>query len=197
MSTAEIPSVAIVSGLPRSGTSVMMQMINAGGLPALTDTVRTADVDNPRGYFEFEPVKQTKRDSSWLDQAGGKVVKMVHLLLLDLPIDRDVQYRVVMMARDPDEVITSQSKMLQRLGSKTPPPESAQLKAIYAQQMAKVTRHLQSHPTRFHLLTVSYNDLIARPADEARRVNVFLGGTLDETAMAAAVEPSLYRNRKP
>ena len=81
--------IVIVSGLPRSGTSMMMRMLDAGGLPALTDNIRTADEDNPRGYYEFEPVKKTKEDASWLERAPGKVVKMVYRLLYDLPADRE------------------------------------------------------------------------------------------------------------
>ena len=103
--------VTIVSGLPRSGTSMMMQAIAAGGIPALTDGFRAADVDNPRGYYEFEPVKKTREDASWLDRAGGKVVKMVYRLLYDLPAE-GYEYRVVFMRRDIREVLASQKKML-------------------------------------------------------------------------------------
>ena len=106
--------IVIVSGLPRSGTSMMMQMIEAGGISALTDSVRTADADNPRGYFEFELVKKIQQDSSWLEQARGKVVKMVHLLLLNLPAG--YQYRIVLMVRDHRQVLASQAAMLKRQG---------------------------------------------------------------------------------
>ena len=100
---AERNYITIVSGLPRSGTSMMMQMIHNGGIPALTDEVRVADEDNPKGYFEFEPVKKTKEDPSWVPQAVGKVVKMVHLLLLDLPLEQS--YRVIFMRRSLDESV--------------------------------------------------------------------------------------------
>lgn len=194
MSTAA--PVTIVSGLPRSGTSVTMQMIHAGGIPALTDEIRTADVDNPHGYYEFEPVKQTKKDSSWLAQAGGKVVKMVHLLLLDLPLNPAVPYRVVMTQREADEVLASQGKMLQRLGKTGGALPAEQMKKIYEQQLTKVMAHLTANPQAFVVTTVSYNDMLADPAKTAKTVNTFLGGILDEAKMAAAVDPTLYRNRK-
>ncbi|MBY0458847.1 MAG: hypothetical protein K2V38_16030, partial [Gemmataceae bacterium] len=106
--------VTVVSGLPRSGTSLMMQLIHAGGVEALTDNIRAADTDNPRGYFEFERVKKVKDDAAWLPDARGKVVKMVSQLLYDLPPTET--YRVVFMERDIDEVLDSQEKMLSRLG---------------------------------------------------------------------------------
>ena len=109
-----LPFITIVSGLPRSGTSMMMQVIEAGGIPALTDNPRARDEDNPQGYYEFEPVKQTRDDPSWVPGARGKVVKMVYRLLYDLPGDQD--YRVIFMRRNIDEVLTSQKKMLQRSG---------------------------------------------------------------------------------
>src|SRR5262245_40494991 len=106
--------IIIVSGLPRSGTSLMMQLLDAGGVEVVTDGVRAADPDNPRGYYEFEKVKQVKRDASWLPGVRGKAVKMVSQLLLDLPPTE--RYRVVFMERDLAETIDSQERMLQRLG---------------------------------------------------------------------------------
>lgn len=191
------PSViTIVSGLPRSGTSVMMQMLDAGGLPALTDGQRAADTDNPRGYYEFEAVKRTKKDPSWLAGAGEKVVKLVHLLLLDLPLDGSVHYRIVMMRREIDEVLASQAKMLSRLGRGGASLPAEQLKTVFAQQMTRVRAHLAAHPERFEVLEVSYNDLVTDPSRTAAQLNQFLGGTLDEQKMIAAVDPGLYRNRK-
>jgi len=188
--------LTIVSGLPRSGTSVMMQMLEAGGLPALTDGLRLPDEDNPRGYYEFEPVKQIKRDASWLKSAAGRVVKMVHLLLTELPVDVGRQYRVVMMRRNLREVLDSQARMLlrhNRAGAGLPPD---QLMKTYEEQLRKVTAWLAAHPQSFKMLEVNYNRLIADPHAVAADVNRFLGGKLDEAAMAAAVDPSLYRNRR-
>src|SRR5574337_153211 len=107
MSATKDDVITIVSGLPRSGTSMMMQMLHRGGIPAVTDEIRSADEDNPKGYYEFEPVKKTKEDASWLARAGGKVVKMVYRLLYDLP--GDYAYHVVFMRRNLREVIASQN----------------------------------------------------------------------------------------
>src|SRR5438046_6429896 len=106
--------ITVVSGLPRSGTSLMMQMLRAGGMPVRTDGFRKADEDNPRGYLEYEPVKRTREDSSWVSDAVGKAVKVVYLLLRDLPDGFD--YRVILMRRSLREVLASQSAMLMRSG---------------------------------------------------------------------------------
>ena len=125
--------IIVVSGLPRSGTSLAMQMIHAGGVSAVTDGQRVNDDDNPRGYFEFERVKQLKTDKGWIAEAGGKVVKVIHMLLAELPDDRP--YRVIFMERDVREVVKSQSTMLARSGRTGAqlPPE--RLMAIYEQQL--------------------------------------------------------------
>lgn len=192
--TADVrPFVTVVSGLPRSGTSMMMRMLDAGGLPALTDELRAADEDNPRGYYEYEPVKQTKQDSSWVANAVGKVVKMVHLLLLDLP--DDYEYRVVFMRRHLAEVIASQDVMLARKGKAGPglPPEK--LMSMFEQQIGKVHAHLENQPN-FRYLDVSYNDMLVEPEPRVAALNDFLGGGLDTPAMLAVVDPQLYRQRR-
>src|SRR4051794_24782005 len=106
--------IVIVAGLPRSGTSLMCQMLDNGGVEVVTDSIRTPDTDNPRGYFELEKVKRIKADASWLPEARGKAFKMVSQLLYDLPSTE--RYRVIFMRRDLDEVLVSQEKMLERLG---------------------------------------------------------------------------------
>ena len=170
----------------------MMQMLRAGGLSVLTDSQRTADDDNPRGYFEFEAVKATKQDSSWLDQARGKVVKMVHLLLPDLPPGRE--YQIVMMHRDIAEVLASQRKMLERNGKRGASLPDAQMAALYNRQMKNVLERTRSQPN-IRLVEVPYRDVIFAPAQIARLLSEFLGGDLNEAAMSEAVDPSLYRNR--
>ncbi len=185
--------VAIVSGLPRSGTSMMMRMIVTGGIPALSDGLRAADEDNPLGYFELEAVKTTKKDPSWLDGAPGKVVKLVHILLPDLPLNHS--YRVVMLHRNPDEVIASQQKMLDRSGKKGAQLPAAALKNVFNSQMESVRRWLDSH-SNFKRLDVHYDRVIADPMGEAARVAEFLGISDMAGKMAAAVDPKLYRNRK-
>jgi hypothetical protein len=184
--------VTVVSGLPRSGTSLAMQMIHAGGIPALTDGQRTSDDSNPRGYFELERVKQLKQDKSWLDDAAGKVVKVIHLLLAELPDDRP--YRVVFMQRDLREVVQSQATMLARSGRTGGqlPPE--RLIAVYEQQLNTVEQWLAARPN-FSVLRVPYAQLVSDPSGVVPTVNAFLGGTLDEARMRAAVDPGLHRNR--
>ena len=184
--------VIVVSGLPRSGTSLAMQMIHAGGVEAVTDGQRASDEDNPRGYFEFERVKQLRTDKSWLDAAEGKVVKVIHLLLAELPDDRP--YRVVFMQRDLSEVVRSQSTMLARGGRAGGQLAPERLMAVYGQQLAGVDSWLAARPN-FQVLRVPYASLVADPAAHASAMNAFLGGTLDEARMRAAVDPSLHRNR--
>ena len=184
--------VTVVSGLPRSGTSLAMQMIHAGGIPALTDGQRTSDDSNPRGYFELERVKQLKQDKSWLDEAAGKVVKVIHLLLAELPDDRP--YRVVFMQRDLREVVQSQATMLARSGRAGGQLAPERLIAVYEQQLRTVEQWLAARPN-FSVLRVPYAQLVSDPAGVVPAVNAFLGGTLDEARMRAAVDPGLHRNK--
>ena len=184
--------VTVVSGLPRSGTSLAMQMIHAGGMPALTDGQRTSDDSNPRGYFELERVKQLKQDKSWLDDAAGKVVKVIHLLLAELPDDRP--YRVVFMQRDLREVVQSQATMLARSGRAGGQLAPERLIAVYEQQLKTVEQWLAARPN-FSVLRVPYAQLVSDPSGVVPTVNAFLGGTLDEARMRAAVDPGLHRNK--
>ncbi|MDX2200245.1 MAG: sulfotransferase [Phycisphaerae bacterium] len=185
--------LTIVSGLPRSGTSVLMQMIHAGGMPALIDEIRAADEDNPRGYFEFEPVKKTKQDPSWVPRGVGKVVKMVHLLLKDLPAG--FVYRVIFARRDLDEVVRSQNIMLERHGKSTAGLPEDRMKQIYLAQIQEVQDFMRARPTQFSWIEVDYNTLVRDPAPIVQRVSAFLDG-LDEKGMLTAVDPKLYRNRE-
>jgi len=189
-----MPFITVVSGLPRSGTSLMMQMLAAGGLPPLTDHIRAADEDNPRGYLEFEPVKRTRQDPSWVPAALGKSVKMVYLLLRDLPTTHT--YRVILMRRDLNEVLASQDAMLRRSGKQggnLPPDRMA---ALYAGQLAQIAEWLSRQPN-FSLLEIQHRDCLYRTAETAAIINAFLGGTLDEPRMIAAIDPALHRNQAP
>lgn len=183
--------ITIVSGLPRSGTSVMMQMLDSGGVEVVTDHVRTADTDNPKGYYEYEQVKAIRRDTSWLAAARGRAFKMVSQLLYQLPPDET--YRIVFMERDMDEVLRSQEKMLARLGR--PPAPREEIRRAYAIHLERLREWLGRQPN-LTVLRVGYNDLIERPREQAERVREFLGGRADVEAMVKAVDPSLYRNRK-
>jgi len=182
--------ITIVSGLPRSGTSLMMQMLHCGGMTVVTDEIRVADVNNPRGYFELEKVKKIREDASWLPDARGKVFKMVSQLLYDLPSNE--RYRVIFMERDLDEVLSSQEKMLERARREAVPRD--RMKHSYTLHLNRLESWLRRQ-AHFQVLHVSYNDLIERPEREAERVGRFLGGTLDVGKMASAVDASLYRNR--
>jgi len=185
--------ITIVSGLPRSGTSMMMQAIEAGGIPVLCDHIRAEDDDNPRGYYEFEPVKKTKADPSWVPGARGMVVKVIYSLLYDLPLD--YQYRVVFMERSMTEVLASQKKMLERrvqAGGGVPEDKMA---ALFRAQLVKFEYWINNQKN-FLMLRVGYADMIADPETAVGRVNEFLGGSLDRDAMIKAVDPELYRNRR-
>ena len=185
------PFLTIVSGLPRSGTSLMMKMLEAGGLPVLVDNLREADADNPRGYYEFEPVKALKADSSWVAPARGKAVKMVYLLLMDLP--QDQEYRVLFMRRDMGEVLASQRAMLGRMG-KPAPPDDARMATLFRDGLAKFGAWAEGRPN-FRVLDVSHRALLTDAAPVLAEVDRFLGGGLDLDAMSRVVEPTLYRNR--
>ena len=184
--------ITVVSGLPRSGTSMAMQMIVAGGIAPVTDELRAPDADNPRGYFEFERVKSLRTDKAWIDDARGKVVKVIHMLVPELPDDR--AYRVVFLERDLREVVKSQATMLARsakAGGALPPER---LMAIYQQQLKQVHAWLAARPN-FTVLAVRHADFIREPAAQAAAISAFLGGDLDVAAMTAAVDPSLHRNK--
>ena len=184
--------ITVVSGLPRSGTSLMMQMLTAGGVPALTDELRKSDESNPRGYFEFDPVKRIRSDQSWLEQARGRAVKIIHLLLRDLPTDRGFEYRVLFMKRPIEEVVASQRKMLEREGKHSADP--AMLTKIYQSQLAQVEEWTKAQPC-FSFLAVNHRSLIDNPLAVANEINAFLGGKMHVEQMASAVDPGLWRER--
>jgi hypothetical protein len=183
--------ITIVSGLPRSGTSLMMQMLQRGGMTVLTDEIRAADIDNPRGYFELEKVKKIKEDVSWLPAARGKVFKMVTQLLYHLPATES--YRIIFMNRDMNEMLLSQEKMLRRFGKNAIPREK--MKRSYSLHLERLKTWLRQQ-THCVVLHVNYSDLLNDTEREAERLNQFLDYMLDEVSMIGAVEPSLYRNRK-
>ena len=186
------PYVIIVSGLPRSGTSMMMKAIHAGGIEPVTDHVRRPDEDNPKGYYEFEPVKKTREDASWLLGAAGKVVKMVYRLLYDLPATHE--YRVIFMQRDLSEVLASQKKMLERSGKSAGGVSDEQMGALFRAELNKCNQWL-AQQSNFRVLYVNYRDMINVPRGECEKINQFLDGGLNVQAMTAAVDPALYRNR--
>jgi hypothetical protein len=185
--------ITIVSGLPRSGTSMVMQMLEAGGLKPLSDELREADEDNPRGYYEFEPVKQTAKDAAWVPLARGKVVKIIYRLLYDLP--KDQQYRVIFMQRNMEEIIASQNAMLERRGQRGGGLSDENMAKAFEGQLAEFEEWIASQPC-FSVLYVKYKDALEDPLAQSERISSFLGGGLDTAAMAEVVDPSLYRKRR-
>ena len=185
--------IIVVSGLPRSGTSMTMKMLDAGGLKTVTDDKRSADEDNPKGYFEDERVKDLGQmeDRSWLRAARGKVIKVVSSLLQYLPEDNN--YQVIFMRRHLKEVLASQAKMLDRRGEASHSSDE-ELIAKYESHLEKVEFQLRFRPW-FDALYLDHRSVLADPAGAARQINQFLGGALDERRMAEAVDPNLYRNR--
>ena len=185
--------ITVVSGLPRAGTSLMMQMLHAGGLPTLTDALRPADENNLRGYFEYDPVKRLRSDRSWLPQARGHAVKIIHLLLRELLLDGSLRYRIVFMQRPVDEVLDSQRAMLQRDGKAGADP--AVLKKAFEQQLAQLETWL-AEQAAVEVLYMPYHRVLCEPLPVAADLNRFLGLALDAPAMAGAADPALHRQRR-
>lgn len=187
--------ITIVSGLPRSGTSMMMAMLEAGGVPVLSDGVRTADEDNPKGYYEFERVKKIKDDKSWLPDARGKVVKMISQLLLDLPESAE-GYKVVFMRRDINEILASQKQMMIRRGTvKQGAPSDEEMGKLLLGHVDAVLKNMGLRGD-VDLIEVDYNAIMKGDQSCIPRINQLLGGTLDTKAMSAVIDKNLYRQRK-
>ena len=182
----------VVSGLPRSGTSLMMQMLNAGGLEVMTDHQRAADPDNPEGYYEWEEIKRVGEQPEVLTRVDGKPVKIVSALIPSLPSLH--RYRVIFMSRPIEEVVASQEKMIDRRKTRGANLSTEKLSQTLVEHRGTILHGMRRSPN-FEVLEVHYPDLIANPMALARRVNDFLGGNLDVTAMAACVKPALHRNR--
>lgn len=185
--------IVVVSGLPRSGTSMAMKMLEKGGLPTVQDGVRQADDDNPRGYYEDERVMRLAEslDRSWLRAARGKAIKIISYLLKELP--RSNRYQVIFMRRNLDEVLRSQAKMLENRGEKNPAPDD-EMRKTYEDHLRQVDELCARHGT-MERLDVDYARMVEDPRREAQRIADFLGGHLDVNAMATVADKSLYRNR--
>lgn len=184
--------ITIVSGLPRSGTSLMMQMLVAGGMTPLADGERKADADNPRGYLEWERIKQLPSDPACIAEGAGKVVKVISRLLLSLPGDHD--YRVIFMQRPLPEVLASQDQMLRRRGTYKEGTNQAVIAAAFEKHLKEVNAWLDSNPN-VRVLRVSYHDVLSQPRAISQKLSDFLGITLNFEAMTQQVDASLYRNR--
>jgi hypothetical protein len=185
-------AIIIVSGLPRSGTSLMMAMLEAAGLELLTDGIREADVDNPKGYFEFERIKRIKDDKGWLDDARGKVVKGISQLLLDMPPTH--RYKVIFMRRELNEVLVSQKKMLVHRGTDKSDISDDEMRALFLKHLEHVTDWLRQQDN-FEVIYINYNKLMKDPDDDLERLSRFLGDRADKAAMRGVIDQKLYRNR--
>ena len=183
--------ITVVSGLPRSGTSMMMQMLRAGGLTCLTDELREADISNPKGYFEFEKVKGLRADNSWLPEAKGKVIKIISHLLACLP--PELNYKIIFMERDLDEVLASQRKMLVNQGQGEENLSDERLGQIFAQQLRQVKKMLADR--QISTLFLGYKDVLEDPVEISTQLQAFLGNNLDQQAMRDVVDHNLYRQR--
>jgi len=181
--------IVVVSGLPRSGTSMMMQMLEAGGVSVLTDQARKPDNDNPRGYYEDERIKSIATDSSWVESSRGKAVKIVAQLLPNLR--QGEHYRVLFMERPLKSVIASQDKMLERLNRNGGRLSENRLAETYLKQVDGVRKILSEHQKQIHILSVNYTEALNDPEKVAAQVNSFLGGGLNEQAMAETVDSGL------
>lgn len=187
--------IVVVSGLPRSGTSMMMKMLEAGGLPVWMDGVRTPDAQNPRGYYEFERVKELDKnlDKSWVREGRGRAVKVISSLLEHLPPTNN--YHVLFMNRHLQEVLDSQRQMLAQRGEAGGALSDAALQKVYETHLRKV-KYFLAHQPGFSALDVAYADVLADPGTMARRIRTFLGATLDVAGMTGAVDGQLYRHRQ-
>jgi len=171
----------------------MMQMLAAGGMTLLTDHERRPDIDNPRGYYEWELIKRLPKEPHRINEAEGKAVKVISQLLLSLPVGRD--YKLIFMERPLPEVLASQDEMLKRRGS-TQSIDHALLTTAFRDHMKEIVAWLEARED-IPVCRVGYRKLVSDPSGSARMVREFLGLELDVEAMAQQVDASLYRNRRP
>ena len=184
--------VTIVSGLPRSGTSMMMRMLKSGGMDVVTDNIRQGDEDNPHGYYEYEKVKSIQVNASWLEDMQGKVFKMVSMLLFHLPPDTNC--RLVFMKRNLKEVISSQSRMLIRTGKDTGVENADEMEILYTKHLREVEEWIERQPN-IKVLYLDYLDVLEKTLETAGLINDFLDSRLSINDMCSAVDKTLYRNR--
>jgi hypothetical protein len=186
--------VVIVSGLPRSGTSLMMKMLEAGGIPPLTDGERTADEDNPKGYYEFERVKKLREgDIFWLPDAKGKAVKVIGALLPYLPSEFD--FDVLFMRRAMSEVLASQKKMLENRQEDTEKVSDEDMAKEFEDHL-KETFGWMKKQSNIRYVEVNYNQIMDNAAPELEKVAKFLGNQVDLDEMKKVIDPKLYRQRQ-
>ena len=185
--------ITIVSGLPRSGTSMMMKMLEAGGLPLLIDNSRIPDEDNPAGYYEFEPVKKLDQGNfDWLADAQGKALKVIAALLTHLP-SADT-YQIIFMRRDMSEILASQRKMLLNRGEDPNKIDDEEMAHLFERHLFNVISWIDHQPN-MRQIDINYNQLLEDPRPQAEQINRFLGNNLDIEGMLQVINPGLYRQR--
>ncbi|MHB2154977.1 sulfotransferase domain-containing protein [Calditrichota bacterium GD2] len=183
--------IIVVSGLPRSGTSLMMQILQAAGVPLLVDNVRQSDVNNPRGYFEYQAVKNLKNDNQWLKYAKGKAVKIISHLLYHLPAE--FQYKVIFMNRNLDEIIASQNRMLKNVG-KVSEIDDDTLKRHYAAHLFDISRWL-THQKNVQVRQINFHHLFEKPQTELAILSDFLNIAFNTEQIQQVIQPELYRTK--
>ena len=187
-----VKPIIVVSGLPRTGTSMMMKMLEAGGIEVITDSVRKADRDNPKGYYELERVKTIKHDAGWLDGAEGKAFKMVTKLLPYLPAKH--QYQIILMERSLPEVLASQKKMLARLNKPMPKADDATMVRYYRNHIEKIKTWLSSK-RNIDYISIVYNKIIDNPKGSIDELCEFLQANAHCGKMLDVIDEKLYRNK--
>ncbi len=190
MTSSTNNEIIIVSGLPRSGTSMTMKMLEAGGVSPFQDDTRQADTDNPNGYYEYEGVKNLARNAAWLPQAEGHAVKIISSLLPHLP--DNLNYKIIFMERQISEVLASQQKMLERSGQDKNAPDKV-MAAKFSMHLRKIKKSLAEQ--KMSVLYVNYAAVINDPSSQAAQVSTFLGSSLNIEKMAMVVDRNLYRQR--
>jgi hypothetical protein len=184
--------ITIVSGLPRSGTSMMMQILESGGMKVVTDNIREANEDNPHGYYEYERVKEIKDDTGWLKGTRGRAFKIVSQLLYNLPSDEN--YKVIFMKRKMNEILASQSKMLERMESCKDGTSDEKMGEFFDKHLSKITDWIEGRKY-IDVLYIDYNDLLTNPDEHIKTLNRFLNYKLNEEKAVKVIDRSLYRNR--
>ncbi len=185
-------TITIVSGLPRSGTSMMMKILEAGGMEIVTDNIRKANEDNPHGYYEYEKVKEIKKDTSWLKETRGKAFKMISQLLYDLPSDEN--YKVIFMRRDMNEILASQKKMLERMGNSEGEISDEKMGKFFNKHLSQLTEWFEEREN-IDVLFVNYNALVVNPDEQIKPLCQFLNDKLLVEQAVKVIDQSLYRNR--
>ncbi|SLM30388.1 conserved hypothetical protein [Desulfamplus magnetovallimortis] len=184
--------IVVVSGLPRSGTSMMMRMLEAGGIEPFIDNKRVPDEDNPNGYYELERIKSLERDNEWLYEAKGKAVKIISMLLYNLP--SRYSYKVIFMHRNMDEILLSQSKMLLRKGKNGNHISDKELSVKFFNHLGEIEKWLDNQ-SNIEFINVSYNDILKEPLKNITNINRFINNAMDESKMVDVLDSALYRQR--